>query len=186
LKEILFVTGGCRSGKSRFALSFADHGFERKVFLATCQPQDEEMQQRINQHQKARGPEWQTVETPTALPGAVTSRNGKADVILIDCLTLWTSNLLLQGASQENILTRGNALTKAIHDVSCSVIIVSNEVGAGVVPENRLARTFRDVAGLLNQKVAACADIVVWMVAGIPVPIKGRLMKDRMAYYSSY
>ncbi|MBW1675467.1 MAG: bifunctional adenosylcobinamide kinase/adenosylcobinamide-phosphate guanylyltransferase [Deltaproteobacteria bacterium] len=173
MKEIVFITGGCRSGKSKFALAFADRHFERKVFMATCCVQDEEMRQRIKEHQKARGSDWQTVEVSTALSEAVASHSRHADVILIDCLTLWVSNLLADGASQEQILVRTDALTQAIEEATCSVILVSNEVGTGIVPENALARRFRDVAGLVNQKVAACADSVVWMVAGIPVFVKG-------------
>ena len=168
------MTGGCRSGKSKFAMVLADRSFKQKIFMATCpaQDQDQEMAQRITEHQKARGPEWQTIEVPTALPEAVATQGSKADVILVDCLTLWVSNLLAEGASQKKILAHSDALTKAIHKVPCSVILVSNEVGCGIVPENRLARSFRDVAGLVNQKVAACANRVVWMVAGIPVTIK--------------
>ena len=175
MKETLFVTGGCRSGKSKFALGFADGRFKQKVFMATCCAKDDEMRQRIKKHRKARGSDWQTVEVATALSEAMASHGGGADVIVIDCLTLWVSNMLVENMSQEEILARADALTKAITEVPCSVILVSNEVGAGIVPENELARRFRDVAGLVNQKVAACVNSVVWMVAGIPVPIKGVL-----------
>jgi len=136
------------------------------------------MRRRIKEHQKARGRDWQTVEVLTALSEAVASHSSQADVILIDCLTLWVSNLLAENTSQEEILTRADALVQAINQAPCSVILVSNEVGTGIVPENELARRFRDVAGLVNQKVAACANRVVWMVAGIPVPIKGMLTDD--------
>jgi len=185
VKETLFVTGGCRSGKSKFALGFADGRFKQKVFMATCCAKDDEMRQRIKKHRKARGSDkkhrkargsdWQTVEVATALSEAMASHGGGADVIVIDCLTLWVSNMLVENMSQEEVLARADALTKAITEVPCSVILVSNEVGAGIVPENELARRFRDVAGLVNQKVAACVNSVVWMVAGIPVPIKGVL-----------
>jgi adenosylcobinamide kinase/adenosylcobinamide-phosphate guanylyltransferase len=175
LKETVFITGGCRSGKSSFALAFADRHFKRKIFLATCQAKDSEMQQRVKEHQKARGPDWQTVEVPTALPEALTSNGSNTEVMVIDCLTLWVSNLLAQGLSQEEILTHTDALTASIAHGSSSVVIVSNEVGTGIVPENRLAREFRDIAGLVNQKVAAFADTVVWVVAGIPVAVKGVL-----------
>jgi adenosylcobinamide kinase/adenosylcobinamide-phosphate guanylyltransferase len=175
LKETLFVTGGCRSGKSRFALNFADRRYKRKIFVATCQDQDQEMRRRIKEHQEARGPDWQTIEVPTALSEAVASHSSHADVILVDCLTLWVSNLLAENRSQEEILTCADALTQVIDEARCSVILVSNEVGTGIVPENELARRFRDVAGLVSQKVAACVNSVVWMVAGIPVVIKGKL-----------
>jgi adenosylcobinamide kinase/adenosylcobinamide-phosphate guanylyltransferase len=172
LKETLFVTGGCRSGKSRFALAFADDRFKQKIFMATCCAKDDEMRQRIEEHQKARGPEWRTMEVPTALAEAVASHSSQADVILIDCLTLWVSNLLAENKSQEEILTQTDALVQAIDKTPCSVILVSNEVGTGIVPENELARRFRDVAGLVNQKVAGCVNSVVLMVAGIAVTIK--------------
>jgi len=175
LKETLFVTGGCRSGKSKFALAFADDRFKQKVFMATCCAKDKEMLQRIKEHQEARRTDWQTVEVSTTLPEAVASHSSHADVILIDCLTLWMSNMLAENRSQEEILNSADALTQAIDEAPCSVIIVSNEVGTGIVPENELARRFRDVAGIVNQKVAACVDRVVWMVAGVPVRIKGAL-----------
>ena len=143
--------------------------------MATCEAQDQEMRRRIKEHQEARGPDWDTVEVPTALSEAVASHSSHADVILVDCLTLWVSNLLANGASEEEILTCADALTQVIDEARCSVILVSNEVGTGIVPENELARRFRDVAGLVNQKVAACVNSVVWMVAGIPVVIKGKL-----------
>ncbi len=175
MKQTLFVTGGCRSGKSKFALGFADGRFRQKVFMATCCAKDEEMRQRIKEHHKARGSDWQTVEIATALSEAVASHSSCADVILIDCLTLWVSNMLMENKSQEKILARADALIRAIDEAPCSVIIVSNEVGTGIVPENELARRFRDVAGFVNQKVAACVNSVVWMVAGIAVPVKGKL-----------
>lgn len=175
MKETLLVTGGCRSGKSRFAVGFADHRFRRKIFVATCQAQDQEMRQRIKAHQEARSPDWKTIEAPTALPEAVASHGSHADVILVDCLTLWVSNLLAEDRSQQEILARADSLVQGINEVPCSVILVSNEVGTGIVPENELARRFRDVAGLVNQTVAACVGSVVWMVTGIPVRIKGVL-----------
>ena len=175
MKQTLFVTGGCRSGKSKFALGFADDRFTQKVFMATCCAKDEEMQKRIKEHQKARGSDWQTVEVATALSEAVTSYSNHTEVILIDCLTLWVSNMLADNMSQEKILVCADTLTRAIDEAQCSIIVVSNEVGTGIVPENELARRFRDVAGFVNQKVAACVNCVVWMVAGIAVPIKGVL-----------
>lgn len=142
--------------------------------MATCCATDDEMLQRIKEHQKVRGSDWQTVEVATALSEAVVSYSSHADVILIDCLTLWVGNLLAENRSQEEILVRTDELTRAIDEAPCSIILVSNEVGTGIVPENELARRFRDVAGFVNQKVAACVNSVVWMVAGIAVPIKGK------------
>jgi adenosylcobinamide kinase/adenosylcobinamide-phosphate guanylyltransferase len=181
LKKNVFVTGGCRSGKSRFAFAFADGHFDNKTFVATCEAKDSEMQARVQAHQRVRGPEWQTVEVPTALPEVVAAHEDDGGVILIDCLTLWVSNLLIAGASQEEILARTDTLLDAIAKCACSVVMVSNEVGTGIVPENSLARKFRDVAGFVNQKVAGIADTVVWMVAGIPVTVKGKLPAKKTA-----
>ncbi len=181
MKEILFVTGGCRSGKSRFALKFADRYFQQKIFVATCQALDQEMRKRIKKHRKARGSDWQTVEVPIQIAEAIAAHGSQGDVILVDCLTLWTNNLLAEGGSQEEILTHTDALTRAIREAPCSVVLVSNEVGTGIVPENQLARKFRDLAGMVNQKIAECANKVVWMVAGIPVSVKGKLETDGVA-----
>lgn len=174
MRQTLLVTGGCRSGKSRFALEFAASlGLEKKVFVATCVPGDEEMRARVRRHQAARGAGWQTVEAPVALPEAVVSAALTGGIVLIDCLTMWVSNLMTAGLSDEEIDARSNELVDAIRTAGCSVVLVSNEVGTGIVPANDVARRFRDVAGLVNQKVAAAVDNVVLMVAGIPVAIKG-------------
>ena len=176
MNEITFVIGGCRSGKSRYALDLAGKLSEnKKIFIATCLPQDEEMRQRVARHQKDRGKTWITREVPIDLPEAVTQNSSQADVILVDCLTLWISNLLTktQKISEDEVIESVDNLTRALQTVKCPVILVSNEVGTGIVPENRLARQFRDIMGMANQRVAACADGVIWMVAGIPVKIKG-------------
>ena len=167
------VIGGCRSGKSSHALELAEKiPADKKIFIATGVPFDKEMKQRIKRHQKERSKTWVTVETPIGLPEAINKNSPKADVILVDCLTLWVNNLLLENDDQENIDENIRQLTEVLDRSQCQVILVSNEVGAGIVPENRLARLFRDSAGLANQKVAACSDNVIWMVAGIPVKIK--------------
>lgn len=172
MKEIVLVIGGCRSGKSRFAVECA-RGFQRKVFVATCEALDEEMKKRVAKHQEDRGADWKTIEAPLALPDAIARCGAEADVILVDCLTLWISNMILKGETEEDVMTCLDELLGSIQKIDCTVILVSNEVGAGIVPENPLARMFRDVAGMVNQKVAACADKVVWMVAGVPVKVKG-------------
>lgn len=171
MKEIILVIGGCRSGKSRFALEYA-RDFRRKVFMATCEALDEEMKKRVEKHREVRGQDWTTVETPLELAEAIDRGNFEADVIVVDCLTLWISNLVLKEATEDEIMSRTDELLASILKADCTVILVSNEVGTGIVPENPLARIFRDAAGAVNQKVAACADKVVWMVAGIPVKIK--------------
>jgi adenosylcobinamide kinase/adenosylcobinamide-phosphate guanylyltransferase len=175
MNEITFVIGGCRSGKSRYALDLAGKLSEnKKIFIATCLPQDEEMRQRVARHQKDRGKNWITLEVPIDLPEAVTQNSSQGDVILVDCLTLWISNLLTktQKISEDEVIESVDNLTRALQTVKCPVILVSNEVGTGIVPENALARQFRDIMGMANKRVAACADGVIWMVAGIPVKIK--------------
>jgi len=176
MNEITFVIGGCRSGKSRYALDLAAKLSERqKIFIATCLPQDEEMRQRVARHRKDRGKTWITLEVPINLPKALTQNGSRGDVILVDCLTIWTSNLLTlkPKISEEEVIESVDNLTRALQTMRCPVILVSNEVGTGIVPENRLARQFRDIMGMANQRVAECAHGVIWMVAGIPVKIKG-------------
>lgn len=174
MNKTVFVLGGCRSGKSSYALEMAQRTSENKnVFIATCIPHDEEMKSRVNRHRQERGRQWQTVEAPVALPEAIDGLNGQADLILVDCLTLWISNLLMENQDSEFIQDQVQRLTRAVKAAVCPVILVSNEVGAGIVPENKLARLYRDLVGSTNQAVAECADQVVWVVAGIPVTIKG-------------
>jgi len=175
VKKTTFVIGGCRSGKSRYGLELAGRiPGQEKIFIATCVPCDDEMSQRVARHRKERGRTWSTVEEPILLPEAVNENSRKADVILVDCMTLWISNLLLETDDQDKIAEQIDLLTESLEKAQCPVILISNEVGDGIVPENRLARLFRDSAGFANQNVAACSDMVVWMVAGIPVTIKGR------------
>ena len=169
----VFIIGGCRSGKSRYALELADRAFgKRRIFIATCIPCDDEIKERIMRHQKERGQNWLTLEVPVRLPETIIEKSREADVILIDCLTLWISNLLLENDDQEKLAGHVERLLKSLENALCPIIMVSNEVGAGIVPETRLGRLFRDVAGFANQKIAACSDVVIWMVAGIPVKIK--------------
>ncbi len=170
-KKSIFVVGGCRSGKSRHALEIAEKLADiHRVFIATCVPYDEEMKDRVRRHREDRGAAWITVDAPVELADAILKHSQTAQVILVDCLTLWMSNLLMES---ENIESRVEQLTTAINRAQCPVIVVSNEVGTGIVPGNALARQYRDAVGLANQKVAACVDKVIWMVAGIPVPVKG-------------
>ncbi len=171
--ETTLVIGGCRSGKSRHAMDLAEQvNGNRKIYVATCVPMDEEMRQRVARHQAERGPGWQTVETPLAIGPCIERSSAKADVILVDCLTLWTSNLMGEGRDQETILAQAEELGRILETVQCPVMLVSNEVGTGIVPENRMARQFRDIAGLVNQTIAGACSRVVWMVAGIPMAVK--------------
>ncbi|MBU0971514.1 MAG: bifunctional adenosylcobinamide kinase/adenosylcobinamide-phosphate guanylyltransferase [Proteobacteria bacterium] len=174
--NITLVIGGCRSGKSSFALEEANQisqGQTRgKIFLATSVPTDPEMDKRVIQHRKERGEQWQTIEAPVMIHKTIELASKTADVILVDCLTLWTSNLLFAGYDEERIMEAISLLTVALAKSACPVFLVSNEVGYGIVPENFLARQFRDFAGLVNQKIAAAADRVFLTVAGIALPIK--------------
>ncbi len=171
-KNVTFVMGGCRSGKSSYALKLAEQipGTE-KIFIATCIPHDEEMKDRVERHRKERSSLWKTLEIPVLLSEAI-RKNDRNDVILADCLTLWISNLLMETNELEEITGHIENLAETLESVRCPVILVSNEVGTGIVPENRLARLFRDAVGFANQQVAASSDKVIWMVAGIPVTVK--------------
>ncbi len=165
--------GGCRSGKSRYALELATQAAGRnRIFVATCMPGDKEMEERVRRHQKERSQSWTTVEAPLSLAEALDEHDRQGNVIVVDCLTLWLSNLLLEINNPEEIEVHIKRLIQSLESSQCPVFLVSNEVGTGIVPENRLARRFRDVAGFANQSVAACSDMVIWMVAGIPVSIK--------------
>jgi len=173
VKETTLIIGGCRSGKSRHALELAEKiSGNKRIFIATCMPLDDEMKERINRHKKERDKSWTTIEAPVELSVVINENSREGDVILVDCLTLWINNLLMETEDPDIIHQRIHKLILAIEEAKCPIILVSNEVGAGIVPENKLARQFRDLAGFTNQKVAERADRVIWMVAGIPVPIK--------------
>jgi adenosylcobinamide kinase/adenosylcobinamide-phosphate guanylyltransferase len=173
--DISFFIGGCRSGKSRRALELAEAvPAQKRFYIATCVPRDEEMHRRVAAHRKHRGPGWNTLEVPLDLPQAIRAHAAEDSVVLVDCLTLWISNLMLDGGWRQAHEAEKSIrnLTQSLQALPGAVVLVSNEVGTGIVPENPSARLFRDIAGALNQKVAAAATAVVWMVAGIPVRIK--------------
>jgi adenosylcobinamide kinase/adenosylcobinamide-phosphate guanylyltransferase len=170
--ETILVIGGCRSGKSRHALHLAEQISGQKIFIATCIPQDKEMAQRVLHHQRQRSDTWKNIEVPIFLPEAINTYGVKESVLLVDCLTLWINNLIMHDEDLTKIDAHVAALTRSLEKIECPVLLVSNEVGCGIVPENNIARRFRDIAGFTNQKVAGCADRVIWMVAGIPVKIK--------------
>jgi adenosylcobinamide kinase / adenosylcobinamide-phosphate guanylyltransferase len=166
---LVLVTGGARSGKSRFAQNrLRELAPPPWTYLATGEGLDDEMRARIARHQAERGPEWRTEEAPRD-PARVFSTTGRA--ILLDCLTLWLSNRLLDGAGDGEILTETDELVAAARAVP-AVVMVTNEVGAGVVPEHELGRRFRDLAGWVNQRVAAAADEVVLVACGLPLRLK--------------
>jgi len=178
----MLVLGGCRSGKSCFAKQAADNlAMDNKIYLATSVPLDREMKERVKRHQDDRGPDWETIEEPVLIHEIIDRTCTQATVILVDCLTLWTSNLLFQGKDEAGIMAAVDLLAGALDRSACPVILVSNEVGYGIVPENSLARQFRDMAGLVNQRVARSVDKVVVSMAGIPIQIKpGQIKSDRI------
>jgi adenosylcobinamide kinase/adenosylcobinamide-phosphate guanylyltransferase len=174
LTDITLVIGGCRSGKSEQALALAESlASAERVFVATCVPNDEEMKDRVARHRRDRSATWTTVEEPLDLAAAVARHARPGRVLLVDCLTLWISNLMAVSEDADVLRGRADELVRALEESRCPVVLVSNEVGCGIVPENRLARLFRDVVGWTNQAVATCAERVVWCVAGIPVTVKG-------------
>jgi adenosylcobinamide kinase/adenosylcobinamide-phosphate guanylyltransferase len=164
------ILGGARSGKSRYAERLVEHAAKCGTYLATAEAGDAEMAERIAAHRARRGPFWRTVETPLALASAIAVHAEPERPILADCLTLWLSNLLLAGKQADEA---AGALCGALRRAAGTVVLVSNEVGMGLVPETLLGRTFRDAAGRLNQEVAALADRVVFVAAGLPLVLKG-------------
>lgn len=165
----LLVLGGARSGKSRFAQMRAEALAGDLVYIATAQALDAEMDERIAHHRQDRGPRWRTVEDPLDLPGTITRHAAPDTVLLVDCLTLWLSNLMLAERNSDRAAAQ---LVLAMGQVPGTLILVANEVGLGIVPDNALARRFRDAAGRLNQLVAATADEVVFIAAGLPLRLK--------------
>ena len=168
MSRTILITGGARSGKSAIAETRALDLAPRAIYIATAQARDDEMTARIAAHQARRGPGWTTHAEPLDLSGALaaTDRQGPR---LVDCLTLWLTNLILGGHDWQSA---GRALVAALPLQIDPVVIVTNEVGAGIVPDNALAREFRDAAGVLNQWVAAAADEVILAVAGLPLKVK--------------
>lgn len=172
-KKIIFITGGARSGKSHFAQELARDFPGRKAYLATAQALDEEMTERIRRHRKSRPAEWQTLEEPLKVSECLELNGDRFSLILLDCVTLWVSNLMIAGKNEAQILDEGERLQDSAGKIPCSLIMVGNEVGMGIVPDNAEARAFRDISGLLQQKIARGADEVYFMVSGLPQKIKG-------------
>ncbi len=167
-KSIL-VLGGARSGKSVYAESLAENWKGPRVYIATAQALDEEMAVRIKAHRDRRGSDWETVGAVLDLPGALREAAAEGSFILIDCLTLWLTNVLL---AEEDCELAVSEFLEALSDVSGTIVLVSNEVGSGIVPGNELARRFRDAAGDANRRVAQAVDEVVLVTAGLPMTLK--------------
>ena len=166
-----FIVGGARSGKSRFAVERLSPD-ARIVVVATAEARDENMAKRIARHRADRPTRWSTVEEPFDLVTRLRGLDGAYDGIIVDCLTLWVSNLLLRGDRDDAILEQAHALAGLIRGLRSSVTLVSNEVGEGVHPETATGLRFRDLLGHVNQRIAAACETVVLMVAGIPLTVK--------------
>jgi adenosylcobinamide kinase / adenosylcobinamide-phosphate guanylyltransferase len=172
-KKIIFITGGARSGKSTYALKDASMISGNKAYIATAEALDEEMRNRIENHKKQRGKDWDTYEEPLRIAEVIQEIDGKYNAIVIDCLTLWLSNIMQSRLNISQEIAKLVETLNITHHTS-HIYLVSNEVGMGIVPENEMARRFRDMAGILNQKVAEISDEVYLLVAGIPMKIKGK------------
>ncbi len=180
--SMIFVTGGARSGKSGLAETLAreraDASAAAVTYIATAEPKDGEMRERIAEHRERRPSGWRTIEAPDDLPGAVEAALAGDGIVLVDCLTVYISNLLMsQGIASGSRVKRAvdremDELVEVCRGGDGRVVMVSNEVGMGIVPDNMLARTFRDVAGRANQKLAAAASEVYLCVSGIPMRVK--------------
>ncbi|MFA4888151.1 MAG: bifunctional adenosylcobinamide kinase/adenosylcobinamide-phosphate guanylyltransferase [Candidatus Omnitrophota bacterium] len=170
--KITFILGGARSGKSSFATKLAKDNYGKIAFIATCQGLDSEIKKRIRRHKKSRPKHWQTFEEPKQLFGLLKKNANKFDCLIIDCLTLLISNLLLDGVKEKDIEQQIRRICALFKQSKSHIIIVSNEVGMSIVPENKLARDFRDIAGRINQIVAGHADEVFLMFCGISIKLK--------------
>ncbi len=171
LQNLALILGGAASGKSAFAEGLVTALGRPRAYLATAHAWDDEMRAKIARHRETRGPAWRTVEAPVDLAEAL--RGARAEeVVLVDCATLWLSNRLLAGA---DLAQAGAELLAALAACPAPVAVVSNEVGLGIVPETPLGRRFREAQGTLNQRLAAQADLVVLVAAGLPLVLKGSL-----------
>lgn len=168
--RIILVLGGARSGKSAFAEGLIDRTCLAKAYVATGQVFDEEMRRRVGLHKERRGPEWDVAEEPLDLCGALARTALPDRAVLVDCLTLWVTNLMM---AERNQAQEADSLVRTLKTLPGMVVLVSNEVGQGIVPDNAMARAFRDYAGLLHQKVASMADDVYFVTAGLPQKLKG-------------
>lgn len=169
--HLCFVLGGARSGKSQLALKLAGNALP-KAFVATGEPGDEEMAERIQKHQQDRDPTWATQEIPIDLSGWFNTHGSEFKTVIVDCLTLWLSNLLGRGNTDSKILSCTSELMLSARKVQGTVVFVSNEVGMGIVPGDPITRQFRDLAGKMNQHVAEAADAVYFSVSGLPMKLK--------------
>jgi adenosylcobinamide kinase/adenosylcobinamide-phosphate guanylyltransferase len=174
MAHLTLITGGARSGKSSFALDLAGRKYSRRVFIATAVAFDEEMKTRILQHQKERQALFQTIEEPVHLEKAVGALPSDTEVAVVDCLTVWLGNLYHHLHEDDAMVRSGiEGFLKALDQVSCDLILVTNEVGWSIVPENPMARSYRDTLGFLNRRIAEKAEHVYLLCCGIPLVLKG-------------
>ena len=171
ISHLVYVSGGARSGKSRFAEEYAARPGDDVTYLATAQAFDDEMRDRIARHRDDRPTDWHTAEEP--LDVAQAARNIPTPTLLLDCLSLWVSNLLLAGEPEDQMLAATDDLLAALRERGGLSVLVSNEVGLGIVPDNALARAYRDALGRVNQRVAAASDEAYLLVSGLPLQLKG-------------
>ena len=169
LPHLTFVLGGARSGKSRYAEGLVTDCTPPWVYIATAEAHDGEMSAKIAAHRNRRDSRWRTVEAPLDLPAAITALGSDGQAVLVDCLTLWLSNVMLAG---RDLIAEQQRLITALSEASGPLVVVSNEVGFGIVPDNALARQFRDAQGRANMQVAAVADRAVLIAAGLPLILK--------------
>jgi len=173
MSKIIFIIGGARSGKSRYAVELAKKAGARPAFIATATARDKEMRERIRLHKASRPRGWKLFEEPKDIGAAVRKAGAVCDVALVDCLGLWVSNLLMDDAKDKEVEKKAKDFIGSIlRTKTATVIVVSNDVGAGIVPTDPVSRRFRDSLGIANQAVAKVADEVIFMQAGIPVKIK--------------
>ena len=170
--KFIFIIGGARSGKSAYAQARAKKQSKKVAFIATAEIGDAEMRRRITKHRNARPKYWETIEEPLNVIGALRKCRGNSEVILIDCLTLFLSNAMMKGLKLSAIQKNVTDLARYISGLTQTVFLISNEVGLGIVPENKMGREFRDIAGIANQIMAKYADEVVSIQAGIPLKLK--------------
>ncbi len=169
--DMILITGGARSGKSSYAEERVRELGRRRLYIATAEPKDEEMRRRIEEHQRRRGDDWVTIEEPLQLAETLLAQRARTDCALVDCLTFWISNLLLR-YDVNHARQKVKSFVQTTRQLDFHLILVTNEVGWGIVPDNLLGRQFRDLSGWANQQIAAAANEVVLIVAGIPIIVK--------------
>jgi adenosylcobinamide kinase / adenosylcobinamide-phosphate guanylyltransferase len=173
MKHITLITGGARSGKSDYAQQITKP-YGKKAFIATAEPFDDEMKQRIIRHKHDRDASFHLIEEPIELARAIRSLPREMEIAVIDCLTVWVGNCLYKQESGKRELFNNETLIEALKDAPYDLVIVTNEVGLGIIPDNELSRKYRDVIGMLNRNIADLAQKVILMISGIPVVIKDR------------